>query len=51
MANQDSPVWERLGMDQDLSPPWSLLNITKAIKAGLFAQPSTQCTIEENIAY
>ena len=51
MANQDSPIWERLGMYHDLSPPWTLLNIMKTIKAGLFAQPSAQCTIEENIAY
>ena len=26
MSNQDSPLWERLGMDHDLSPPWILLN-------------------------
>ena len=37
-------------MDHDLSPLWILLNIVKAIKSGLFAQPSAQCTIEENIA-
>ena len=51
MANQDSPIWERLGMDHDLSPSWTSLNIAKAIKAGLFAQPSAPHTIEENIAY
>ena len=38
-------------MDHDLSPPWTSLNIMKAIKVGLLAQPSAQCTIEENIAY
>ena len=38
-------------MDHELSPPWTLLNIAKAIKAGLLAQPSAQHTIEENIAY
>ena len=38
-------------MDHDLSPPWTLLNITKAIKSGLFAQPPPQCTIEKNIAH
>ena len=37
-------------MDLDLSPPWTSLNIVRAIKAGLFAQPSAQCTIEENKA-
>ena len=51
MANQDSQLWERLGIDHDLSPPWTLFNITKAIKSGLYAQPSAQCTIEENIAH
>ena len=51
MANQDSPLWERLGMDHDLSPPWTSLNITKAIKSWLFTQPPVQCTIEENIAH
>ena len=35
MANQDSPLWERLGMDHGLSPPWTLLNVVKAIKFGL----------------
>ena len=38
-------------MDHDLSPPWTLLNIMKAIKLGLFAQPAAQCTIEKNIAH
>ena len=51
MANQDSPLCERLGMDHDLSPPWTSLNIMKAIKVGLFTQPLAQCTIEENKAY
>ena len=47
MANQ----WERLGMDHDLSPPWTLLNIEKAIEVELFAQPSAQPIREENTAY
>ena len=34
-------------MDHDLSPPWTLLNIKKAIKAGLFAQPSEQIQGED----
>ena len=51
MANQDSPIWERLGRDHDISPPWASLNIMKAIKAGLFAQPLPQHTIEEKRAY
>ena len=38
-------------MDHDLSPPWTLLNIMKAIKSGLFRQPPAQCTIEKNIAH
>ena len=37
--------------DNDLSPPWTSLNIMKPIKSGFFAQPSAQCTIEENIAH
>ena len=51
MANQDSPLWERLGMDHDLIPPWTLLNIAKAIKSGLFAEPPAQCTIGKNIDF
>ena len=51
MANQDTPIWERLGTDHDISPPWTSLNIVKAIKAGLFAQPSPQCIRDENTAY
>ena len=38
-------------MDHDLSPPWTSLNIVKAVKSGLFAQPSAQCRVEENIAH
>ena len=38
-------------MDHDLSPPWTLLNIMKAIKSVLFAQPPAQHTIEKNIAH
>ena len=34
-------------MDHDLSPPWTLLNIVKPIKSGLFTQPPAQCTIEK----
>ena len=38
-------------MDHDLGPPWTLLNIMKAIKSGLFSQLPAQCTIEKNIAH
>ena len=38
-------------MDHDLSPPWTSLNIMKAIKAGLFALPPPLCTIEGKRAY
>ena len=38
-------------MDHDLSPPWTSLNIMKAIKSELFAQPPAQCMIEKNIAF
>ena len=51
MTNQDSPLWERLGMDHDLSPPLTSLNITKTIKSESFTQPPAQCTIENNIAH
>ena len=51
MANQNAPIWERQGMDYDLSPLWTLLNIVKAIKAGLFAQPLPPCTTEKKKAY
>ena len=38
-------------MDHDLSPPWTLLNIVKTIKAGLFAQASEQILREASAAY
>ena len=38
-------------MDHHLSPPWTLLSITKALKFGLFIEPPEQCTIERNIAF
>ena len=51
MANQNSPIWETLGMDHDISPLWTSLNITKAIKAGLFALPPPPCTMQGKRAY
>ena len=48
MANQDSPLWERLGMDHDLSPPWTSLNMVKALKFRLFLIPPEQQTIKRN---
>ena len=48
MANQDSPLWERLGIDHDLSPPWTLLNMAKALKLGLFITPPEQHRIERD---
>ena len=38
-------------MDHDLRPPWTSINIAKAIESGLFTQPPAQCTIENNIAH
>ena len=38
-------------MDHDLSPPWTLLNIAKALKFGLFIEPPEQHTIERNKAF
>ena len=51
MADQDSPLWEKLGMDHDLSPTWTLINMAKAIKIGLFILPQEQHTIERNKAF
>ena len=51
MANQDSPLWKRLGMDHDLSPPWTSLNMAKAIKFMLFILPPEQQTLEKNNAF
>ena len=51
MANQDSPLWERLGMDHDLSPPWTLLNMAKALKFSLFIILPEQQIIERNKAF
>ena len=38
-------------MDHDLSPPWTLLNIAKALKIGLFIEPPEQHAIERNKAF
>ena len=38
-------------MDHHLDPPWTLLNIMKAIKSGLFAEQPVQCTIGKNITF
>ena len=38
-------------MDLDLGPRWTSLNIMKAIKAGLFAQPLPPGTTEKKKAY
>ena len=51
MANQDSPLWERLGMDHDLSPPWTLLNVAKALMFRLLIKPPKQRTIETGKAF
>ena len=51
MANQDSPLWERLGMDHDLSPPWISLNMATALKFRLFTIPPEQQTLERNRAF
>ena len=42
MANQDSPLWERLGMDHDLSPPWTALNMVKALNLELLIIPQEE---------
>ena len=46
MANLDSPLVERLGMDLSLTPPWVLLNTAKAIKLRVLIAPREQRTIE-----
>ena len=51
MANQDSPLWERMGMDHDLIPPWTLLNMGKTLKFGLPIVPPEQRTPERNEAF
>ena len=48
MANQDSPLWERLGIDHDLSPPWTSLNLVKELKFRLFIIPPEQQTSLSN---
>ena len=50
MANQDTPLWERLGIDYDLSPPWTLLNMVMALNLGLLIVPPTQSTIKNDKA-
>ena len=43
--------WQKTLPQVDLSPPWTSLNIVKAIKSGLFTQPPAQHTIEKNVAH
>ena len=51
MANQDSPLYERLGLDHGLSPPWTSNNISKALKFGLFITPPEEKIIERGKAF
>ena len=46
MANQDQPLWEKLGMDHKHSLPWTLLNMVTALKFGLLIIPPEQRTIK-----
>ena len=47
MANQDSLLWERLGIDYDLSPPWTSFNMVMALNLGLLIVPPEHSTIKE----
>ena len=38
-------------MDHDLSPPWTSLNMAKALKFGLLIIPPEQRTLESNKAF
>ena len=51
MANQDSPLWERLGMDHDLSPPRISLNMAKAFHLGLLIIPQEEKIIRRGQAF
>ena len=51
MVNQDSALWERQGMDHDLCPPWTLLNMVKALMFEFFIIPPEQQTLERNKAF
>ena len=51
MANQDSPLWERLGMDHDLSPPWTSFNMVMALNFRLLITPPKHSTIKESKAF
>ena len=51
VANQDSPLWERVGMEDDLSPPLTSHNMVKALKFVLSVLPREQQTIEMNKAF
>ena len=50
MANQDTPLWERLGMDYDLSPLWTSFNMVMALNLRLLIIPPKHSTIEEGKA-
>ena len=50
MANQDTPLWERLGMDYDLSPPWTSFNMVMALNLGLLIIPPEHRTIKRDNA-
>ena len=42
MAKQDSPLWERLGIDYDLCPHWTLFNMVMALNLRLLIIPPEQ---------
>ena len=39
MTDQDSPIWERLGMEYDVSPPCILFNMAMALNIGMLQKP------------
>ena len=50
MANQYSPLSERLGMDYDLSPPWILFNMAMALNLRMLIIPPEHRTIRRGKA-
>jgi hypothetical protein len=42
-SQQNQPVWDAMGMDSNLSPPWTSFNIAKAVRVGILkSAPDSQ---------
>ena len=47
MVHQSSRIWAKLGMDYELTPPWTSINMAQAINLGLLIAPDKERRVEQ----